>query len=116
MVPVLAKNAVKIKLGFEHAGLTGNYECAYTMGLITSCFGLEEKEVMGNVPACRKEIIEQLDKDEKILNQEKNSEEQEIKLDIKDKLLYLLENYIVQDLYDEQMEVLYHDGCKEKIN
>ena len=34
MVTLLAKNAVQIKCGFENAIMTGNYECAYALGVL----------------------------------------------------------------------------------
>ena len=42
MVPVLAKNAVRIKCNFQNAGMTGNYECAYALGILNAQLGLPE--------------------------------------------------------------------------
>lgn len=36
MIPLLAKNAVSIKCKYNDAGLTGNYECAYSLGIIAA--------------------------------------------------------------------------------
>ena len=34
LVSELAKQAVNIKCGFENAKMTGNYECAYALGIV----------------------------------------------------------------------------------
>ena len=62
MVPVLAKNAVRIKCNFQNAGMTGNYECAYALGILNAQLGLPEiteyEDIVDTVKAELKECID----------------------------------------------------------
>nr|MBP8836392.1 DUF3837 domain-containing protein [Lachnospira sp.] len=55
MVPVLAKNAVRIKCNFQNAGMTGNYECAYALGILNAQLGLPEITEYENIAALKEQ-------------------------------------------------------------
>ena len=56
MVPVLAKNAVRIKCNFQNAGMTGNYECAYALGVLCAISGQQQYENYGNIIELKKNL------------------------------------------------------------
>ena len=56
MVAELAKQAIKIKCGFENAKMTGNYECAYALGIISKEAGISLKEDFVNLVELREYI------------------------------------------------------------
>ena len=49
MVSELAKQAVNIKCGFENAKMTGNYECAYALGIVSKAAGIEKNTEFNNL-------------------------------------------------------------------
>ena len=57
MIPLLAKNAVSIKCKYNDAGLTGNYECAYSLGIIAALTGQEELNEINDFEEIKKEIM-----------------------------------------------------------
>ena len=57
MIPLLAKNAVSIKCKYNDAGLTGNYECAYSLGIIAALTGQEELNEINDFEETKKEIM-----------------------------------------------------------
>ena len=58
MVPVLAKNAVRIKCNFQNAGMTGNYECAYALGILNAQLGLPEITEYEDIAALKEQLLE----------------------------------------------------------
>ena len=62
MVPVLAKNAVRIKCNFQNAGMTGNYECAYALGILNAQLGLPEITEYEDIAALKEQLLESSDK------------------------------------------------------
>lgn len=56
MVTLLAKNAVQIKCGFENAIMTGNYECAYALGVLCAISGQQQYENYGNIIELKKKV------------------------------------------------------------
>ena len=94
MVSELAKQAVNIKCGFENAKMTGNYECAYALGIISKAAGIEKNTLRRSVDDKLKWIEIQDDK-------------------IK-KLIQMLSDYETTEVFDEQMRGLYKDGYDGK--
>lgn len=101
MVPLLTKQALKIKCGFENAVMTGNYECAYALGLISVAAGIEEFEDYESISALRDSVIKELGAF--------SSENEDI-----NKLIALVTAYEPSDVFDNQMKELYHDGFVDK--
>ena len=60
MVTLLAKNAVQIKCGFENAIMTGNYECAYALGVLCAISGQQQYENYGNIIELKKKLKKKL--------------------------------------------------------
>lgn len=58
MVTLLAKNAVQIKCGFENAIMTGNYECAYALGVLCAISGQQQYENYGNIIELKKKVFD----------------------------------------------------------
>lgn len=102
MIPVLAKNAVKIKCGFSNAVMTGNYECAYGLGVISALMGLPKEENIENIKELHGRVMEAA----------KNymPESHEIK-----RLIAILQEYEPSDLCDVQIKELYYMGFDEKM-
>ena len=44
MVPLLAKQALARKCEFTNAKMTGNYECAYAIGVVTGALDIPKEE------------------------------------------------------------------------
>lgn len=101
MVPLLTKQALKIKCGFEDAVMTGNYECAYALGLISVAAGIEEIKEYESIELLRSKVLERLT--------DFTTDEKEI-----NKLIELVRNYEPSENIDEQMRELYSDGFKDK--
>ncbi len=97
MVAELAKQAVEIKCGFENAKMTGNYECAYALGLISKLTGIEKKEDFVNLIDLKMYI------ENKIKNYTLNDDK------IK-RLIDMVSDYEATEIIDEQMRQLYSDG------
>lgn len=101
MVPLLAKNAVKIKCGFEHACMTGNYECAYALGILTAAAGIDEITDYKTIADLREQVLEKTESfqtDEPALNQ----------------LIKLLKDYEASEVTDDQTSELYRMGIADK--
>mgnify|MGYP000840623426 CR=1 FL=1 len=45
MVPILAKQALARKCGFTNARMTGNYECAYALGVVSGALAIPKEEL-----------------------------------------------------------------------
>ena len=93
MVTLLAKNAVQIKCGFENAIMTGNYECAYALGV--------QYENYGNIIELKKKVFDNMG--------QFSSDDKKIK-----RMVEMLEGYEPSEQMDNQMEELYSCGFKDK--
>ena len=101
MVSELAKQAVNIKCGFENAKMTGNYECAYALGMISKAAGIEKNTGFNNLIELRQLVDDKLDA--------ANIQDDKIK-----KLIQMLSDYETTEVFDEQMVQLYNDGYDGK--
>ncbi len=101
MIPILAKNAVKIKCGFSNAIMTGNYECAYGLGIISALAGLKKEENIENIKELHSRVMEA------VKNYEPESDE------IK-RLVAILREYEPSNLCDAQVKELYYMGFNDK--
>ena len=97
MVAELAKQAINIKCGFENAKMTGNYECAYALGIISKEAGIPLKEDFVNLVELREYI-------------ENNIKDYTPNNDKIKRLIEMLSDYETTDVFDEQMKILYNDG------
>ena len=92
MVTELVSTAIATKCLYENARMTGNYECAYSLGLLSYLTELDSvyKDVMENV--------------DKI-----NTQDEKIK-----QLVKILKDYEITPKFDAQMDELYHMGYQSK--
>ena len=97
MVAEPPKQAIKIKCGFENAKMTGNYECAYALGIISKEAGISLKEDFVNLVELREYI-------------ENNIKDYTPNNDKIKRLIEMLSDYETTDVFDEQMKILYNDG------
>ena len=101
MVPILAKQAVQIKCGFENAGITGNYELAYALGILTAAAQIEKVNDFKSVKELKEKVTSQTStftsEDNRML-----------------KMLDMIKNYEPSGAFDEQMIELYDMGYKDK--
>ena len=93
MVPILAKQALARKCEFSNARMTGNYECAYALGVVSGALAIPKEENAANLVELKNKIEPQYKK--------LSSENEQIK-----KLILLL--------CDEQMRELYNEGYEDK--
>ena len=100
MVPILAKQALARKCEFSNARMTGNYECAYALGVVSGAAIPKEKNA-ANLVELKNKIEPQYKK--------LSSENEQIK-----KLILLLCDYEPSDIFDEQMRELYNEGYEDK--
>ena len=101
MVPILAKQALARKCEFSNAKMTGNYECAYALGVVSGALAIPKAENVTNLVELKNKIEPQY----KALS----SDNEKIK-----KLVLLLSDYEPSDIIDEQMMELYNDGYADK--
>lgn len=101
MVPILAKNAVKSKCGFENAGMTGNYECAYALGILTAAAGNPQVIEYESIIELKTKVMSQL--------QSFVTEEQGLK-----RLMQMVSEYEPSSAIDGQMKELYSIGIADK--
>ncbi len=101
MVPLLAKNAVKIKCGFSDARMTGNYEYAYALGYLSGKLGIVKEEDIKDITALKSTIAEKLKNYEAADDREK-------------RLVEIFLEYEPLPDTDEQMIELYNEGLKDK--
>ena len=94
MVPILAKQALARKCEFSNAKMTGNYECAYALGVVSGALAIPKAENVTNLVELKNKIEPQY----KALS----SDNEKIK-----KLVLLLRDYEPSDIFDEQMMELY---------
>ena len=93
MVPVLAKNAVRIKCNFQNAGMTGNYECAYALGILNAQLGLPEITEYEDIAALKEQLLEKA--------ADYKTEDAGLK-----QMVHLLKEYEAAPVADEQMREL----------
>ena len=93
MVTELVKTAIATKCLYENARMTGNYECAYSLGLLSYLEGLND--------SVYKDVMENVDKI--------NTQDEKIK-----QLVKILKDYEITPKFDAQMDELYHMGYQSK--
>ena len=95
MVPILAKQALARKCEFSNARMTGNYECAYALGVVSGALAIPKEENAANLVELKNKIEPQYKK--------LSSENEQIK-----KLILLLCDYepTVQDVIDLKTYVI----------
>lgn len=101
MVPLLAKQAVARKCEFSNAKMTGNYECAYALGVVSGALAIPKEENITNLVELKNKIEPQY--------KDAVPDNEQIK-----KLVLLLCDYEPSDIFDEQMRELYNDGYTDK--
>lgn len=101
MVLILAKQALARKCEFTNARMTGNYECAYALGVVSGTLAIPKEENVTNLVELKNKIEPQY--------KEAVSDNEQIK-----KLVSLLCDYEPSDIFDEQMRELYNDGYSDK--
>lgn len=102
MVPELAVNAIKIKCGFPTAKMTGNYECAYALGIFSYQLKEPEREKIDNMIQYKNELSEKL-------------KMYEAPNDKMKRLMEILLDYEPGEIVDSQTDELYHWGYRDKI-
>ncbi len=100
MVTELARQAVCIKCRFENAKLTGNYECAYALGILSAQAGLPKKETMDNLSSLAEEVFAAWEN--------KKTDDEKIT-----KLCELTKDYEIHEDFDNQMLELYQMGYRD---
>ena len=58
MVTELVSTAIATKCLYENARMTGNYECAYSLGLLSYLEGLNEHSVITELDSVYKDVME----------------------------------------------------------
>ncbi len=101
MIPLLAKNALQIKCRFPDAVMTGNYECAYALGILTAAAGYPEIVEYTS-------IVDLKEKTENMIR-EFQTEDETLK-----RLREMLEEYEPSERFDEQMKALYEAGVSDR--
>lgn len=101
MVLSLAKNAVKIKCGFENAVMTGNYECAYACGILSASMGIEKIKEYDSIKQLKDVVLQHADVDV-------------IENDNIKRIVQMLNDYEPSEILDSQMKELYSMGYKDK--
>ena len=100
-IPVLAKNAVRIKCNFQNAGMTGNYECAYALGILNAQLGLPEITEYEDIAALKEQLLEKA--------ADYKTEDAGLK-----QMVHLLKEYEAAPVADEQMRELFTMGFHDK--
>lgn len=101
MIPLLAKNAVRLKCTYQDAGMTGNYECAYALGIISADTGQEMCSAIEDFPAFKQQVMERTG--------EYSGSDDKMK-----RLYELASEYEAGEVNDEQILELYHMGYDDK--
>lgn len=101
MIPLLTQNAVKIKSGFTNACMTGNYECAYALGILSAAAGLTRESEIVDLMTLHSKVMEEL-KGYEAPSKEMN------------RLVEMLAEYEPSEKLDEQMIELYYVGFDKK--
>lgn len=102
MVTLLAKNALRIKCGFDSAVMTGNYECAYALGILTAALGLEAFTGYPDLRVLKESVMEAardyVPTDDKLR-----------------RIMEMLTEYEAIPAVDAQMQELYTAGFMDKV-
>ena len=101
MIPLLAKNAVRLKCTYQDAGLTGNYECAYALGVVAVSTGQEKCSSIEDFPSFKQSVMERA--------VEYQGEDDKMK-----RLFELIDEYEAGEVNDEQILELYNMGYADK--
>lgn len=101
MVPSLARQAIIIKCGNDTSVITGNYELAYAVGVISSQAAIPFPENYTGMKGLHEEMLRALEG--------KNLEDVHLK-----RLYRMLKLYHPTEDYDEQMEELIRMGREEQ--
>ncbi|MGN0316608.1 MAG: DUF3837 domain-containing protein [Lachnospira sp.] len=101
MIEILAKQAIGIKCGFSNAKMTGNYECAYALGVVSGYAGIPMQDSFDNLISLKESVLSMLP--------EAEPDDEKMK-----QLIKILRDYEPQPLIDEQMIELYKEGYTEK--
>ena len=101
MVPSLARQAVIIKCGNDTSVMTGNYELAYSLGLIVNLTGIIFPGDYENMKDLQEKVMQELEG--------KELEDERVK-----RLHHMLRFYKPSDEFDEQMGELINMGLGEK--
>lgn len=101
MVTLLAKNALRIKCGFSSACMTGNYECAYALGILTAAAGLEVFSGYESIRALKEKVMQ-------AAGSFKTTD------DSLQRMIEMLMEYEAAETFDAQMQELYADGYADK--
>jgi hypothetical protein len=101
MVLSLAANALRIKCGFENARMTGNYECAYALGILSYQVGMEKPDKIENIKSMKEEVLAKAadftTEDNKLVQ-----------------MVHILKEYEPSDNFDSQMQELYFMGYDDE--
>ena len=101
MVVSLVRTAIQTKCRYDNARMTGNYECAYALGILTSQEGVEPEGTITELKSVYDKVISGISAihtDDKKIQQ----------------LIAITSDYEVTDKFDEQMNELYHMGYNDK--
>ncbi len=101
MIPSLVPGAIRIKTGFDTAIMTGNYECAYSLGLLSAITGLSKEESITDIQVLKDKVQKHCES--------YNTDNEAIK-----RLIVMLSEYEPIDKVDEQMVELYYVGFNNK--
>ncbi len=101
MIPLLAKNAVRLKCTYQEAGMTGNYECAYALGIVSAYTGQEMKDLIEDFQAFKQQVMENAG--------DYQGSDSKMK-----RLFELINEYEASEVNDEQILELYHMGYEDK--
>ena len=101
MVPVLAKQALARKCEFDNAKMTGNYECAYALGVVTGALDIPKPDNIDNMVSLKESV--------EALYNNRNTDSEQI-----NKIISLLADYEPSEQFDEQMAGLFNDGYEDR--
>ena len=101
MVKELVKTAIATKCLYDNAGMTGNYECAYSLGLLSYIEGLDEHAEITELKSIYREVMDNVYR--------VTTDDKKVK-----QLIKILGDYEVKPKFDEQMNELYHMGYSDK--
>ena len=101
MVTELVRTAIATKCNYDNAKMTGNYECAYSLGMLSCIEGLDECAQITSLDIVYKEVMDNIDR--------VKTDDVKIK-----QLIKLLTDYELTSKFDKQMDELYHMGYADK--
>lgn len=100
MILMLAKDALKTKVKFDTAIMTGNYECAYALGLVTGYCNVKKCESYNDISTLKEQVM-------------LNVTETSFTDDRLKRLYEMLVEYEPSEKFDNQMKELYDMGIEE---